>query len=153
MEICDPCQGPLFAYQVDHNHPAAVSDFCMPSFYGLGNAGPPYSKRGNVSTAFSVEDGGVLSFQVANQDWFQLQAIGGPTRIVQVDQGALLGALGDDHNFRGTLDRLGRTYGGPPVLKARSRGARKYIEIQKLARARAQQEVDLLTARLNALGM
>lgn len=154
MEICDPCQGQPFSYQVDHNHSAAVADFCLPSFYGLGSAGPPYSKRGNVPTSFSVSNGGVLSYRTSDSKWFQLQAVGGPTRIVQVDPDALFGASGDDiHNFRGALDRHVKRYLGPPVKAPKGVGARRYAAIRELARVKAAQQCEALRARLDALGL
>lgn len=150
-EICDPCQHEILAYQVDHQHSVRVSDFCLPSFYAQGNAGPPYSLRNSISRPLMVASGGVLSWRNSDANWFQLQAIGGPTRVVSLSKEDLQGSTMQARNFRGTIDRMSGRYAGPPTGGSKSIGQRKYAGIQKIATRSTARQTKMLEKLLNEL--
>ena len=70
VEVCDPCEGPTFAYTVDN---VTVSDFVTPDYYTAASTAGHFSFRGNVTSPHQVLEGGYVSFQnVMNYHWLQL---------------------------------------------------------------------------------
>ncbi|MBB3639656.1 MULTISPECIES: hypothetical protein [Variovorax] len=129
MEICDPCQAPALAYQVDDHQWPLVSDFCLPSYYRRGTALAPYTCRNSIPAPLSTALGGLVSYR-AGEQWYQL--VGG--RIVKVDADRLMGDVSAQAlNFRGRIDRKDGVYAGPPSSGTSS--ARAKIRASMLALA------------------
>lgn len=153
-EACDPCQDVMFAYQVDHEHPALVSDFCLPSFYGLGTQAAPYSFRRSILAPLSVANGGYLSWRDADGNWFQLRSLGGPTRVIgPLSENDILGS-GERNNFRGALDRFEPGYAGPLASSRKSkRATQKYTAIRRASKAARSSRNKLLESYLDMLSV
>ncbi|WP_156861335.1 hypothetical protein [Casimicrobium huifangae] len=133
VEVCDPCQGEAFCYQVDHNLWPCVSDFCLPGYYRIGASGAPYTIRRSVQTPFSTAFGGLITYRDSAHDWWQLS--GG--RIARANRDSILGnQSATAWNFRGRVDRCDKLYQGPPPVKSTSR----YSAIRKLA-GRSQKNI------------
>ena len=74
VEPCDPIQDPAFAYTIDA---IPVSNFCLPGYYALGNAGPA-SFRPGLNAPFSIADGGYVTFRdPTTGQFFTTERIGG----------------------------------------------------------------------------
>lgn len=79
QEICDPCQDPRFAYDIET---VQVSDFCTPRFYGLpqasdGAARGRYDFHGRIGAPFQVLTGGYLSWITDDGHLWQANNTGG----------------------------------------------------------------------------
>lgn len=154
VEACDPCQDIAFAYQVDGQHAALVSDFCLPSYYGLGLSTAPFSFRGSVLAPFSVGIGGYLSWRDDAGEWFQLRSIAGPAQVF----GPLSAAdvLGDQPppSYRGWLDRLVTGYAGPEIHRKRSRSVlRATSAVNRAAKERRDRRNRTIERYLNGLAL
>ena len=115
-EVCDPVQDVSLAYQVDHQHPVLVSDFCLPSFYAAGSQSTAYSFRRSVLAPFTVAEGGYLSWREGDGRWFQLRAFGGPVSVVgPMNEHDVMSSAEEPTNFRGDwTDSNSLTPGLPP---------------------------------------
>lgn len=147
-EVCDPCQSEAFSYAVDSAHPALMSDFCLPSFYGMGISGPPYSAQKSVNKPFSLARGGYMSWRDSEGRWFQLFANSGlPNEVSESD---VMGFK--DHNFRGFLDRREQSYHGPASKLSKATRA-KLASLRKSAVKQSAAKIRLVETYLQEIGL
>lgn len=110
VEVCDPCQDIAFSYEIDG---CLVSDFCLPSFYGIQGTAASYIYSGSIQAPLTVGFGGYLTYRDNNLDWYQIVAAGGNTSVngpFKEDQ--VMGASFSS-NISGALDRIKPAYSGP----------------------------------------
>ncbi|WP_223524001.1 hypothetical protein [Pseudomonas sp. BF-RE-24] len=110
VEVCDPCQDIAFSYEIDG---CLVSDFCLPSFYGIQGAGASYTYSGSIQAPLTVGYGGYLTYRDNNLDWYQIVAAGGNTSINGPFQEEQVMGANFGSNIRGALDRIKSAYSGP----------------------------------------
>jgi hypothetical protein len=144
VEICDPCEGPDYAYQVDDAHQVYVSDFCLPSYYWASpSPAAPFTFQDTVSGPGMLCDGGRITWRDASGVYFQRTRVGGPERTIgNLTEAQIFGDDGDRTNLRGAIDRHG--FGA-----VRRRGALRPLAPGRRARkgsrktsSRAQQDMD-----------
>jgi len=87
-EVCDPCQGARYAYQIDT---VWVSDFCLPAYFkSASSPHGPFSHQEHVTAPFQVLPGGVLTWKKPGSGaFFQWVDRGGGWHAEAVDLGAL----------------------------------------------------------------
>ncbi|MGX1187460.1 hypothetical protein AB7M29_005139 [Pseudomonas sp. F-14 TE3623] len=110
IEVCDPCQDIAFTYEIDE---CLVSDFCLPSFYGLQGKTASYTYSGSIQAPLTVGYGGYLTYRDNNLDWYQIVAVGGNISVHGPFQENQIMGASFSSNVRGTLDRLKPAYSGP----------------------------------------
>jgi hypothetical protein len=135
VEVCDPCQGSRWAYQIDG---IPVSDFCTPAFYEGG--GGPWSYRGNITGPGQVlKDGYVIWRDPASQEWWRRDHLGSePTDYA-------LGPMPPTVSFlRGHIDRITRKHRGGH----RRRAARFAAAVSAADKARSKSLAGEVTAIL-----
>jgi hypothetical protein len=107
VEICDPCEGPDYAYQVDKAHAVYVSDFCLPSYYWSSpSPSAPFSCQDNLPGPGTVTNGGRVTWRDSSGTFFQKTRVGGPERVVgNLTEAEIFGDSQDRSNIRGAIDR------------------------------------------------
>ena len=80
VEVCDPCEGDQFAYDVNGVH---VSDFITPHYYDPNETtGAKYSFRGSVEAPHTVLEGGYVSFgNPVDNHWYQIIVVKGRVQV------------------------------------------------------------------------
>ncbi len=103
VEVCDPCEGDQFAYDVNG---ITLSDFITPHYYDPnGSTGALYSFRGSIKEPHSVLDGGYVSFgNPVDNNWYQIIVENG---IPQVRNLGVINASGGK-SLRELVDRAVR---------------------------------------------
>jgi hypothetical protein len=109
VEICDPCEGSDYAYQVDAAHGIYVSDFCLPSYYGnRASSGGKFTMQDNIAEPGAIAPGGRVTWKDSTGRYSQRTSIGGPERVVgSLSDEDLFGAAEQRSNVRGAVDRHG----------------------------------------------
>lgn len=99
-EICDPCDGPEFAYSVKVKPSPAVevSDFVLPKWFVPGSTGR-FDRNGEIDRPLKVLPGGYLSVLTVGQGW---------TTLIAQTSGKLVEA-GHDPRNRSEYDRLSKS--------------------------------------------
>jgi hypothetical protein len=104
MEICDPCEGHTFAYQIQGVY---VSDFVTPAFYACSAVpGAHYSFRHNIAAPRRIRAGGYISWispetsKMQQMVWLDSNHPPDAKKIEVHDLGAVAGA----QNLRSFVD-------------------------------------------------
>lgn len=109
VEICDPCEGPDYAYLVDEAHGVYVSDFCLPSYYWSSPSPTgPFTMKDSVAGPGMIADGGRITWRDASGTYWQRTRVGGPERTIgNLTEAQIFGDAPDRTNLRGSVDRHG----------------------------------------------
>jgi hypothetical protein len=103
VEVCDPCEGDQFAYEVNGIH---LSDFITPHYYDPNGAtGVQYSFRGSIKEPHTVLEDGYVSFgNPVDNSWYQIIVKNGQSEVR--DLGVITAAKGK--SLRELVDRAVR---------------------------------------------
>lgn len=151
-EVCDPCQALGCAYAIE-GHGVYVSDFCLPSYYGLGSVAPPYTHCRSIDAPLTVADGGLLTWSDRRGKWRQWSAVGGAAQFIDADPSQVLGDA-ELYNLRGAIDRASGHDTGPSIMPVRSKASPAKrpgltVEMRRLRQRRDR----LLEDHLSKLGV
>ncbi len=137
VEICDPCEGPDYAYHVDAAHGVYVSDFCLPSYYAVSSpAGGPYTFRDNLPGPGTIVTGGRVTWQDATGNFFQRTSVGGPERVIgNLTAEQIFGDADDRSNLRGAIDRHAFQTGGRRALRPLSPRSKRKVDARQVSQA------------------
>jgi len=149
VEVCDPCQGTAFAYQVNG---ITVSDFYTPHFFDpLPAANVRYSFSGAIAEPRAVLRDGYLTWHdPVSDDWFQQRFFGDAPELLNL--GPLSRQTGRTESLRATVNAMTpEAYEHTRVKgqKARVvRAARSKVDTACAAKAkRLQEEIARLTRK------
>ncbi len=103
VEVCDPCEGAAFAYQVNG---VTVSDFYTPHFFDpLPAQNVRYSFSGAITEPRTVLRGGYLTWHdPVSNDWFQQRFFGDAPELLNL--GPLSRQTGRKESLRATVNAM-----------------------------------------------